>query len=120
MENMKLGNLVVTESDREFSKNIKGGNFTVKIPLPSQRVGIISLISRSLSGQDIKAFQPEDYEYVKILITLNNVIESNPNWWEGADKCMDEDLLAELWDFYQESEVKFKKFLKKNNNKGKS
>jgi hypothetical protein len=118
MEEIKLSKLIVKESDREFTKQIGNGEkITIRIPLPTNKATIITQVSRVLGGMDIKSFPREEYDYIKMLITLNNVIVDSPKWWEGADLCPDEDLLFELWNFYLESEIKFKEFLKKNNNK---
>ena len=107
--------LAILEKDREFSITISNGNFTIRIPLPLERATIIAQTARGLGGLDVKSFPPDDYEYVKIIITLNNIIIKSPDWWKGADACPDNSILVELWKFYQDSEIKFQEFLKKNN-----
>jgi len=119
MEEIKISNLVITEKDREFTYNIgKGENITIRIPLPSKKAQIISQIARFLGGIDAKCFQPDDYNYIRMIVTLNSIIVESPEWWPGAEECPDEELLIKLWNFYLISEEKFKEQrLKKNNKK---
>jgi hypothetical protein len=120
MEEVKLSNLVIKESDREYTVSEKGENFTIRIPLPSEKAAIIAQTARSLGGLDIKCYPPEDYSFIRMIVTLNNVIVNSPKWWNGAEQCPDESLLMKLWNFYLKSENEFQAFLKKNNRKGKS
>ena len=108
--------LDVTEQDREFTKDFgKRGSFTLRIPLPQENVDIINMTSRILNGAPLNSIQASDYEYARMLVTLNYVIQSHPNWWSSADECPDEDfLVSKLWRFYLDSEKKFKDMLKKN------
>ncbi len=120
MEEIKYGKLIITEKDREFSKTIDGNNFTVSIPLPIQKATIIAQTSRALGGMNVNSFLPEDYEYIRKIITLNSVIVDHPKWWDGADSCPDDSLIDILWNFFLASDVKFQKFLKKNTGEKKS
>jgi len=117
MEEIKFGALTVTEKDREQTKSINGENFTVRVPLPSEKARIIAQTARALGGQNINSFPDDDYNYIKKIITLNNVIVDHPKWWEGAEYCLDPNLLDQLWQLYLESELKLQDFLKKNNRK---
>jgi len=116
MEDIKFGNLTVTEADREFSKDFgkDKGIFTVRIPLPYQKASIFSSTSRAIGGLDVKSVRPEDYEYIRMIVTLNAVVVKSPQWWMGADNCPDDDFNFELWKFFLESESKFQGKLKKN------
>jgi hypothetical protein len=120
-EEQKIKSLVITEKEREFSTSINDEEFVVRIPLPFEKSLIIAQTSRGLGGQDIKSFSAEDYEYVRMIITLNNVVVKSPKWWEGAGNCPDDTILIKLWNHYLNSEEKFQDFLKKNiNTKGQS
>lgn len=119
-EEYRLKSLVITEKEREFPTTINDEEFVVSIPLPYEKSIIIAQTSRALGGQDIKSFPQEDYEYVRMVITLNNILVKTPSWWKGAGYCLDDSLLAKLWKHYLDSEEKFQEFLKKNiDNKGK-
>lgn len=114
MEEMKYGKLTISETDREFSKTINGNIFTVEIPLPTLKATIIAQTSRAIGGGNVNSYLPEDYEFIRMVVTLNHVIISHPTWWTGANKCPDEELLYELWEHFKSSEIKFQEFLKKN------
>ena len=113
-EEIKIKSLVITEKEREFTTNINGDDFTIRIPLPSDKITIMALTARVLGGQDLKAFPPNDTEYARMLVTLNNVLVGSPKWWTGASNCIDETVLSKLWQHYLDSEIKFQEFLKKN------
>lgn len=119
MKEIKFGTLTITEKDREQSITINEDIFTVRVPLPSEKARIITQTSRALGGQNINSFIEEDYQYIKRLVTLNNVIVKNPDWWPGAENCLDPGLLDKLWELYLDAEEKFQDFLKKNNRKQK-
>lgn len=120
-EEIKYKGLVITEAEREFSKDFGSdkagkeiGKFTIRIPLPSEKAQIISLTSRATGGVSLESITSKDYEFIRMIVTLNYVIVNNPRWWNGADNCPDEDFLIDLWKFYLDSEEKFQKKLKKN------
>jgi len=120
-EELKIKSLIITEKSREFSISINDETFVVRMPLPYEKSIIMAQTSRALGGQDIKSYPLEDYEYTRMIITLNNVLVSTPDWWKGAGYCPDETILSKLWQHYLDSETKFQEFLKKNiNNKGAS
>lgn len=120
MKEFKYGaGLSIKESDREFSIMINGGSFTIRIPLPLQRAGIIGDISAVMGGANINSFPDGDYNYIRKIVTLNSVITKHPDWWEGADKCPDEFLIEKLWSHFKSSEKDFREFLKKNTGKEK-
>jgi hypothetical protein len=116
-EPIKFGKLTITESDREFSKKFGKDDelFTIRIPLPIEKIQINNSISRAIGGQPINSFDPTDYEFIKLIVTLNRVLVKTPEWWKGADLCLEADLLWKLYNFYLESEVTFSENLKKNN-----
>ena len=118
MEGQKDSNLAITEKEREFPITIGNDCFTIQIPLPGDRATIIARIARALGGMDIKSYPPDDYEYVRMLITLNNTIVDSPKWWKGVETCASHELLQELWKHFLDSEIKFQEFLKKNNKQG--
>ena len=120
MEENKISKLSVMEKDREFTKVIGNDSFTVRIPLPTQKATIISRTARALGGLSVESYLPEDYEYIRMLVTLNEVIVESPDLWEGADVCPDEALLGELWSFFITSGNSFQESLKKNNRKKES
>ena len=111
---VKLRNMIISEEDREFSTKIGEDEFTIRIPLPYERTHIIGQIARTFPGVDRKQISNEDYLYAQMLVTLNYVVIDSPDWWKGAGKCPDQDLLVELWTFYNSSETEFQKKLKKN------
>lgn len=120
-EEIKYKGLNITDSEREFTekfgKDMTGkddNSFTIMIPLPFQKVRIISATAQALGGISVDNILQADYEYARMIITLNYVITKHPKWWDGADKCPDDDFLYELWKFFLESEQKFQKFIKKN------
>jgi hypothetical protein len=113
---IKFRSLSITEQQREKTITIKDDKFTIRLPLPLDKVRLITQIARATGGLDINSIPAAEYDYIRIIVTLNFVIVSFPDWWDGADKCMDTDLLNELYNFYIESEEEFLKNLKKNSN----
>jgi hypothetical protein len=112
---IKFRKLSITEAERERTKNFDGDDFTIRIPLPLDKTVIIARVARAIGGQDINSMKPEDYDYIKMVITLNAVIVKNPDWWEDASKCPSDELLWNIYQFYQDSEIEFQENLKKNN-----
>jgi len=114
-EELKVGPMIIKESDREFTKSFKErGEFTIRIPLPFEEIYINQQTARTLGGIDVKSYPIEDYEKIKMTVTLNVVISKHPEWWESASKCPDEELLFSLWEFYLSSKHEFQERLKKN------
>jgi len=115
-DEIKYKGLTITDAERVKSKNFgeKQGTFSVKIPLPFEKTQIYAAVSRALGGASLNSIQAEDYEYTRMIVSLNFVITAHPDWWEGADKCPDDDFIFELWKFYLKCEEEFQKFLKKN------
>jgi len=112
-EEIKFRNVVITQEQREFSTTIEGDKFTLRIPLPFEKVHISSKISRAIGGSNLESIPASDYEYTRKIVTLNHVIVLNPDWWKGADQCPDEELLEQLWRFFGECEKKFSDSLKR-------
>jgi len=111
----EVSGFTVTEADREKTKVFgKKGSFTIKLPLPSEKIQIYAATSRVLGGANLNSIRGIDYEYARMIVTLNFVIIENPKWWDGADSCVDDNFLLELWSFYIEEEKRFSEFLKKN------
>lgn len=116
MENeLKTKGLTISEADREYSKDFKKqGSFTIRIPLPFEKTQIVSITSRLLSGAALNSIRAEDYEYVRMIATLDFVIVKKPDEWVNASECPNDNFLLELWKFYLDSERKFETKLKKN------
>ena len=116
MDEIKFKGMTIPETERVHSKNFgeKAGTFEIKIPLPFEKVQIYNATSRAIGGADLASIRPEDYEYARMLVSLNFVVSESPKWWNGADNCVDDDFLLELWKFYLECEKKFQSWLKKN------
>lgn len=116
MDEMKVRNLVIGPEQREFTKTFQGDKeaFTIRMPLPFEKSQIISLTARAAGGQDYKSMPEDDYEYIRMIVTLNSCIIKNPSWWPGAEKCPDESLLFDLWKWFMECEKAFQEALKKN------
>jgi len=113
-EDEKNSSLEVTEEERTFTKNFdKRGRFSILMPLPYQKANIISSTSRALGGASLDSIKAEEYEYIRMIITLNFVLNDTPKWWKGADNCADEEFLFKLWEFFLDSEKKFQDLLKK-------
>lgn len=114
-EEIKLKGLSITEADREFTKDFpKLGSFTIRIPLPYEKARIISNTSRFLNGSSLESIQVRDYEFIRMLSTLDYVVVKHPEWWQSASDCANENFLEELWKFFVDCERKFDEFLKKN------
>lgn len=108
-EKLKYKGIVISIDDRTFSKDFGKdfGKFSIKIPLPFEKSAIISSTSRALGGLSVDSMPKSDYEYIRMIITLNSVITDKPSWWEGADKCPDDDFLSQLWRWYIDCEIDF-------------
>lgn len=112
-DTVKYKGVVITKEDRQFSKIINGDSFTVQVPTSYEKRVLIQTISNSIGGVNINSIPQMDYIYVEMIATLTIAIVKWPDWWEGADKCPDENLLGELWRFYLSAADLFADRLKK-------
>lgn len=112
-ENIKYFAGTITEEERTFRKDFgKAGGFSVLMPRPSQKIGIISATASALGNKPMESIEPKAYDYTRMVVTLNSVIVDKPSWWEGAENCVDEELLESLWRFYLSCEMEFASRLK--------
>ena len=114
-DDVKFKGIAITDDDRQFVKDFgkELGNYAINIPLPFQKSQIFAACSRAIGGADVKSLPPTDYEYIRMIITLNTVIIDSPPWWNGADNCPDDDFLFELWRWYLDCEKEFAARLKR-------
>jgi hypothetical protein len=114
-DDVRVGSMVVTEDDRTFKKTFEDrGSFTIRLPLPFERVHIMSSMVRTLNGAPTSSLSVFDQEYLRKVITLNVVTTETPEGWKGADQCPDDALLSSLWAWYMKCEAEFEEKLKKN------
>jgi hypothetical protein len=106
--------LSVTKEERTKVRTFEGrGKFELTIPLPIEKVQIVSNTSRLLGGSSLESVRSDDFEVMRMIATLNFVITNAPSWWTNAGECPDEDFLVKLWNWYLDEEKKFSDFLKK-------
>lgn len=114
-DDVRVGSMVVTEDDRTFKKAFEErGSFTLRLPLPFERVHIMGSMVRTLGGAPTSSLSVFDQDYLRKVITLNVVLLDTPEGWKGADQCPDDELLANLWAWYMKCEEEFAEKLKKN------
>jgi hypothetical protein len=107
-QDVKYMGITVSVEDRKFHKDFgKQGKFSVQIPLPYEKSSIMAACSRAIGGNNASSLPVNDYEYVRMLVTLNTVVVDSPPWWEGADKCPDDTFLNEIWRWYLSCEEEF-------------
>jgi len=111
-EKLKYKKVLITEQEREFAITVGEDSFTIRIPTPIGKTQIYTSVARVV-GESANALTLDEREYIKMIITLNHVLVNKPEWWEGADKCPDEELLYKLYSFYKKSEEDFQENLKK-------
>jgi hypothetical protein len=113
-DEIKVRNMVITIADRQKIIKIGDDNFTFQIPLPVERVQLSTQIANYIGGKDLKSLQAYEYQFAKMIVTLNFVIVKAPDWWEGSEKCIDDNLLGELYKEFNDFEEEFQESLKKN------
>ena len=113
-DDIKIRGMIITLQDRQRIIKVGDDAFTVQIPLPGDRVNLSTQIANAIGGRDLKSIPTYEYQFTKMIVTLNFVLVKTPDWWDGAENCMDEDLLATLYKEYDEFEADFQKSLKKN------
>lgn len=92
----------------------ESGKFTIRLPNPFQKTKIIAATTRALEGFGKEAVGEDQYEYVRMLVTLNSIIqEPFPSGWTSADACPDEELLYSIWGWCLDCEKKFATELKR-------
>lgn len=108
-EDIKFKGFEITEDDRTFRKEFEegGGNFSVVVPLPYEKTAIHTAVARSLGGLARDSVGKEEYEYARMVVTLNQVIKDKPAWWKGAQSCPSDDFLYALWRWYLDVEQEF-------------
>jgi len=108
-EDVKFKGIAITDEDRTFTKDFGKdlGSFSLMIPLPYEKSHIFSATSRAINGADVKSLPSSDYEYIRMVVTMNSVITNSPSWWDGADKCPDDDFIIQLWRWYLDCEKEF-------------
>jgi hypothetical protein len=103
----------VTEQDRQFTKSFgKGEEFSILIPLPFDKISIAAGTTRALGGHSQEQVGAEVFEYTRMVVTLNTVVSTSPQWWSGAENCPDDNYLFELWRWYLDCEKNFTDRLK--------
>lgn len=111
----RVGSMVITDEDRIFEVEVKErGKFRLKIPYPSERVAIGREISNQLGGASIVSVPPESLGRATVLATLSLVIVDSPEWFSGVYRCLDEELLSQLYSEWTEKDSEFRERLKKN------
>lgn len=114
-DDIKFKGLTITPADRENTRLFGDkGSFTVRIPLPYEKLNILSNCSRVMAGASLETIYAKDYEYIRMIVTLNQVVTKGPDWWKNAGECPDEELLVELWKFYLDSQSAFDEKIRKN------
>ena len=115
-KDIRIGNQVIRASHLERIIQTKREAFTVKILTPYEKEAIISEISRRLGGS-LQSVPIGDYAYVRKMVTLEFAITKAPQWWTdlgGARGCLDEQVLEDVYNGYQEFEAFFRKQLQEN------
>ena len=114
MADLRVGELLLSQDDLTKKVNTKRGIFTLKMPDPMVRKAIIRSISNAIDRAPLESIPAMDYLYVKATETLKYVVTEYPEWWEGADKCMDDDLILELYDEFLKFENDFRRRVRGN------
>ena len=86
------------------------GQFVLQLATPRQNINIINRVSKELGGVNASLFSisTADYEYTRMIITLDTVIIEAPSEWKSAYDCYHEDVLKKLYSEYQELEASFR------------
>jgi len=107
MDKVNFKGINITEEQRQFTKVIDGDSFTVKVSNSNERAIIALAISQAIGGQPITSVDPTEYENIKRVVTLCNVVVKGPDWWTNAADCPSSQLITELWRFSLESNEEF-------------
>lgn len=106
------GGLSITDKDRHFQTTIRGESWEIKIPLPSEKMYIARRTADLTGGYSKEQIGADQYEYIRMGVTLQTCLVTFPEWWSGVDSCVDDSLIYDLWRFYLDSEDKFASRLK--------
>ena len=107
---------MIKYEDMDFEKvlkSVKALNSELQQCLPD-KIDIARATSSGIGGKPLNSIQAVDYEYARMIATLDVVIVESPEWWDSAGFCPDDDFLFELWAFFLKSEKKYSKNIKKN------
>ena len=99
---IRLGRQILTETDLEFTVEVRGEVFTLRYPTPAQRNMIEAEIARRLGGQPRSAFSPEYLTTMEAFVYVDYLLvtEKSPDWLKNVWECVDEELIGKLYTGY--------------------
>ena len=108
----QLKSLGLSVKDLEAKVEVPGrGEFVIKALYPYEKTFVIRLLNQQIGQTEGDGI---DINYVRMICTLSQCIKDAPEWWPGADACIDTELLIELYNKYTELEENLHERLKKN------
>jgi len=107
-------NLLNVDNDLIKTKSFKHkGTFVIKLPNNLLKIDIGRRIANYFNIP-VNNISDQDYMFARAMITVDVIIEKAPDWWEGAIKCYDQNLILKIFNWYLKEEKDLNEKLKKN------
>lgn len=106
---LRVGELLLGKDDLTKTVTTKRGVFILRMLDPMGRKALIRNISTAIGHAPLESIPAGDYLYTKAVETLKLAVQEGPDWWEGAERCMDDELLMELYEAYLAFEEAFRR-----------
>jgi hypothetical protein len=106
---VRVGEVLLGKEDLTKKVTTNRGIFVMKYPSPFERQALIRNISSALNFAPLESIPGSDYMFNKAIETLKIVVTEAPDWWRGADQCMDEQFIMDLYEEYLKFEKDFRR-----------
>jgi len=116
-QEIRVGEFLLGKQDLLKTVTTPRGAFEMRILDPQKKRQVIAETAQSLSSP-LSNVPIGDYLFTAACCTLQNVLVGWPEWWEGVDRCFDEELILELYDRYREFENEFRRRLRESRTDG--
>ena len=122
IQQIKMGKTILNENDLKIAISYKGEIFTLQYPNPMLRSVIETEIARRLGGYPRSSFSADHITAVEACATIDSLMISNecPDWFDGPWTCVDDALIATLYNGYLRFRDQFRKKLRKDKLEGDS
>jgi len=112
MEEVKVGEVLLSKEDLQKVIKTKRGNFVVKVADPLDKKAIIRNTAAATGNVPIDSIPVIDYSYMSAIETLKIVIVESPDWFVGVESCIDDELIMHLYNEYVKFETNFRRRLR--------
>ena len=120
-EEIKVGNLILSEDDLEFTVTYNGELFTMRHPTPFEKAAIEADIARRLGGMPRASYPTDHLAMVEATAYVDQLVirdPKSPAWFKSAWTCYDDRCVNELYTGYLRFRGKFQERLKEGRSEG--